>query len=46
MEYGLIVAAIAAVVVAAAFGLGGVTKSLFSDSCSEIQTNVSTTATC
>lgn len=46
VEYGLIVAAIAAVVVIAAFSLGGITKSMFSDSCSTMQSHVSTTATC
>lgn len=45
VEYGLIVAGIAAVVVATVFALGGVTFSLFSESCSEMDTFVST-ATC
>jgi pilus assembly protein Flp/PilA len=37
VEYGLMVAAIAAVIVAIVFGLGGLVKSTFTDTCQEIQ---------
>ena len=46
VEYALIVVAIAAVVVAAAVALGGITTSLFSDTCSTIDNQVSATASC
>lgn len=46
VEYGLIVVAIAAVVVAAAVALGGITQSMFSDTCSQLDSNVSATAAC
>ncbi len=46
VEYGLIVVAIAAVVVAAAVALGGLTTSMFSDSCSQLDSHVSATANC
>ncbi|MGH8892428.1 MAG: Flp family type IVb pilin [Actinomycetes bacterium] len=38
VEYGLIVFAIAATVVAAAVGLGGVVDGTYSDSCSVLET--------
>jgi len=43
VEYGLMVAAIAAVIVAVVFGLGGLVKSTFTDTCDQI-TNGATTA--
>jgi len=46
VEYGLIVVAIAAVVVAAAVALGGITQSMFSDTCSQLDSHVSATAAC
>jgi len=46
VEYGLIVVAIAAVVVAAAVALGGITESMFSDTCSQLDSHVSATAAC
>lgn len=46
VEYGLIVVAIAAVVVAAVFGLGGVVTRLFTESCDVFQSTASTTSTC
>ena len=36
VEYGLMVAAIAAVIVAVVFGLGGLVKSTFGDTCKSI----------
>ena len=36
VEYGLMVAAIAAVIVAVVFGLGGLVRDTFSDSCARI----------
>jgi pilus assembly protein Flp/PilA len=46
VEYGLILVAIAAVVVAAVFALGGTVTQMFSDSCDLVQSSASTTATC
>ena len=46
VEYGLILVAIAAVVVAAVFVLGGTVTEMFSDSCDLVQSAASTTATC
>ena len=43
VEYGLMVAAIAAVIVAVVFGLGGLVRGTFDDTCDEIETG-STTA--
>ena len=45
MEYGLLVAAIAAVIILVIFALGDNIKSLFSNTCSSIQSNASTTST-
>jgi len=50
VEYGLMVAAIAAVIVAVVFGLGGLVKNTFVDTCTIIEANDSDTvqdsATC
>jgi pilus assembly protein Flp/PilA len=47
VEYGLMVAAIAAVIVGIVFGLGSLIKSAFSTTCTNIQSSVTTTtATC
>jgi pilus assembly protein Flp/PilA len=46
VEYGLLVAAIAAIVVAIVFGLGRVVNGVFTKSCSGIQSQSGTTATC
>jgi pilus assembly protein Flp/PilA len=46
VEYGLILVAIAAVVVAAVFALGGTVTQMFSDSCDLVQSSASTTASC
>jgi pilus assembly protein Flp/PilA len=43
VEYGLMVAAIAAVIVGIVFGLGGVVKNVFSNSCKSINKNVACT---
>ncbi len=44
VEYGLLVAAIAAVIVVVVFALGGLVKDKFSKTCGNIQTNGSTSA--
>ena len=41
VEYGLLVAAIAALIVVVVFGLGGVVKSVFSETCSNVGTSAS-----
>lgn len=46
VEYGLLVAAIAAVIVVIVFALGGVIDEVFSDTCSEVQSGAATTKTC
>ncbi|MDO9496679.1 MAG: Flp family type IVb pilin [Nocardioides sp.] len=46
VEYGLLIAGIAALIVVAVFALGPVVKEAFTDTCSEIQSGGSTTATC
>jgi pilus assembly protein Flp/PilA len=46
VEYGLLVAAIAALVVIIVFALGGVVKEVFTDTCSAVKSGASTTAGC
>jgi pilus assembly protein Flp/PilA len=46
VEYGLMVAAIAAVVVGIVFALGGVMKGVFEKTCTSIKTGASATAEC
>ncbi|QIK66073.1 Flp family type IVb pilin [Nocardioides sp. HDW12B] len=46
VEYGLLVAAIAALVVLIVFALGGVVKEVFTDTCSTIKASASTSSTC
>ncbi len=46
VEYGLLVAAIAAVIVVIVFALGGVIKEVFTDTCTTVQSGASTTAAC
>ena len=47
VEYGLLVAAIAALIVLIVFALGGVVKETFTDTCGSIKSNASNmTATC
>ncbi len=46
VEYGLLVAAIAAVIVVIVFALGGVIKEVFSDTCSTVKSGAATTAAC
>src|SRR5919107_1495534 len=44
VEYGLMVAAIAAVIVAVVFGLGGLVRGTFIDTCTEIDTGAAAAA--
>ena len=46
VEYGLLVAAIAALIVVIVFALGGIVKDVFAKTCNEIDTNVTVTASC
>jgi pilus assembly protein Flp/PilA len=46
VEYGLLVAAIAALIVIIVFALGGVVKEVFSKTCTSIKQSAATTATC
>ena len=46
VEYGLLVAAIAALIVVIVFALGGVVKDVFSKTCSAVQSGASTSTTC
>jgi pilus assembly protein Flp/PilA len=48
VEYGLLVALIAAVIVLAVFALGGLVRDTFTDTCSKVKTNsgVTSTANC
>lgn len=46
VEYGLLVVAIAAVIVVVLFALGGMTTELFRDTCSEIATATSVSTSC
>jgi pilus assembly protein Flp/PilA len=46
VEYGLLVAAIAAVIVIIIFALGGVIKNVFEKTCSSIQNGAATSSTC
>jgi pilus assembly protein Flp/PilA len=46
VEYGLIIAAIAAVLVFAAISLGRITRSLFTDSCERFEGQINSGATC
>ncbi len=46
VEYGLLVAAIAALIVLIVFALGGVVKDVFQNTCDTIQSKASTTTTC
>ena len=46
VEYGLMVAAIAAVIVGIVFGLGGVVQSVFDTTCNSIQTGAGVTGKC
>ncbi|GLY18636.1 Flp family type IVb pilin [Kineosporia rhizophila] len=45
VEYGLMVAAIAAVIVAVVFGLGTIVSKTFSDTCSSFTTKTTTNTT-
>ena len=46
VEYGLIVAAVAAVTVIILFALGGVVRDLFTESCTTIASEASPTSSC
>ncbi len=46
VEYGLMVAAIAAVIVAIVFGLGTLVKNVFTDTCTSISTQAVGTTGC
>jgi pilus assembly protein Flp/PilA len=46
VEYGLLVAAIAALIVIIVFALGGIVKDVFSKTCETISAKASTTSTC
>ena len=46
VEYGLLVAAIAALIVLIVFALGGVVQSVFKNTCDSIASGASVTASC
>ncbi len=46
VEYGLLVAAIAALIVLIVFALGGIVKGVFTNTCSSIKAGVTVTQTC
>lgn len=46
VEYGMLVAAIAAVIVSAVFFLGGMVKSAFQQTCAAIQSSLPSDGTC
>jgi pilus assembly protein Flp/PilA len=46
VEYGLLVAAIAAVIIIIVFALGGIVKDVFGKTCSSISSNTSVSGNC
>ena len=46
LEYGLLVAAIAALVVIIVFALGGLVRDVFKDTCSKIDSGTTASANC
>lgn len=46
VEYGLLVAAIAALIVLIVFSLGGIVKETFSDTCDNIKSKATLSTTC
>jgi len=46
VEYGLLVAAIAALIVVIVFALGGVVKEVFTKTCTSVKSGAATTASC
>jgi len=46
VEYGLLVAAIAALIVIIVFALGGVIQEVFQNTCDEVSSGANTTAGC
>ncbi len=46
VEYALLIAGIAAIIVVAVFALGPATKEMFTDTCENVESEMSSTATC
>jgi pilus assembly protein Flp/PilA len=46
VEYGLLVAAIAAVIVIIVFALGGIVRDMFQNTCDNIKAQATVTSTC
>ena len=46
VEYGLLLAAVAAVIVIAVFALGGLVRDVFKDTCTKIDNGTTATANC
>ena len=46
VEYGLLVAAIAALIVIIVFALGGLVKSIFKDTCDKIASGATSSSSC
>ena len=46
VEYGLLIAGIAALIVVIVFAFGGVISDIFSETCSDVQSGARTTASC
>ncbi|MGY2874559.1 pilus assembly protein Flp/PilA [Marmoricola sp. URHA0025 HA25] len=46
VEYGLLVAAIAALIVIVVFALGGIVRDVFRNTCDDIDARATTTTTC
>ncbi len=46
VEYALLLTAIAAVIVIAVFALGGTVRAMFTDTCSQIQSQVPSATSC
>jgi pilus assembly protein Flp/PilA len=46
VEYGLLVAAIAALIVIVVFALGGIVRDVFKNTCDDIDARATTTTTC
>lgn len=46
VEYGLLVAAIAALIVVIVFALGGLIRNVFTDTCNTIKTNSTSSGNC
>ena len=46
VEYGLLIAAIAALIVIVVFALGGIVRDVFKNTCDDIDARATTTTTC